>query len=303
MAGLADLFPGFESHTFKTSGAEIFARIGGDGPPLFLLHGYPQTHVMWHRVAPMLAQHFRLIIPDLRGYGASSVPESDAQHIPYSKRAMTRDIIDIAADLRHDCFFFCGHDRGARVGYRLALDHPERVKRLVLLDIVPTYDMWNRMNRDLALKTFHWPFLAQPYPWPENMVGRDPVCWLEHKLADWSGSGKLTEFDARALAHYRDFFEQPSRQHATCEDYRAGATCDLEADEADYVAGARITCPTAVFWGAKGIPSMTEGPLPIWREWCEKVEGRAIPSGHFLAEEAPDETARAILAFLTRADA
>lgn len=300
MAELADLFPGFESRRFKTRGAEIFARLGGDGPPLFLLHGYPQTHVMWHRVAPALAQHFRLIMCDLRGYGASSIPATDAQHVNFSKRAMAGDVLDIATELGYERFFLCGHDRGARVSYRLALDNPDRVERLVLLDIVPTYDMWNRLNRDLAMKTFHWSFLAQPAPWPEDVIGRNPTCWLEQKLERWSGDGRLQSFDPRALAHYRTFFEQPERLHATCEDYRAGATCDFDADETDYVAGARITCPTAVFWGARGIPSKTDGPLPIWHEWAESVEGHAINCGHFLAEEAPEETAKAILAFMTR---
>lgn len=303
MAELADLFPGFETRRFKTRDAEIFARLGGDGPPLFLLHGYPQTHVIWHLVAPELAKHFRLIICDLRGYGSSSVPPTDPEHVNYSKRAMGRDIIDIAGELGLDCFFLCGHNRGGRVGYRLALDHPDRVKRLVLLDIVPTYDMWNRLNRDLAMKTFHWSFLAQPAPWPEDVIGRNPPCWLEQCLERWSGSGRLQVFDPRAMAHYREFFEQPERLHATCEDHRAGATCDFDADEADYIAGSRITCPTAVFWGARGIPSQTEGPLPIWHEWAERVEGRAIESGHFLAEEAPDETAKAIIEFLNRRDA
>lgn len=296
---MAELFPGFESKRFKTRGAELLTRIGGEGPPLFLLHGYPQTHAMWHRVAPALAQRFRLIIPDLRGYGASSVPGSDPEHITYSKRAMAGDIVDIADQLGLREFFLCGHDRGGRVSYRLALDHPERVARLVLLDIVPTYDMWNRMNRDLALKTFHWSFLAQAHPWPEEMIGRDPASWLEHKLRLWGGTGDLSPFAPEALDAYRAFFSEPARLHATCEDYRAGATCDLAADEADYIAGARIVCPVAVFWGEKGIPSKTEKPLAIWRDWCENVQGRAIASGHFLAEENPEDTAKAILDFFS----
>jgi haloacetate dehalogenase len=298
MVELTDLFPGFETRRFKTQGAEIFARLGGEGPPLFLLHGYPQTHVMWHRVAPALSQHFRLILCDLRGYGASSIPTADAQHFSYSKRAMAQDILDIAGELGYERFFLCGHDRGARVGYRLALDYPDRVEKLTLLDIVPTYDMWNRLTRDLAMKAFHWPFLAQSFPWPEEMIGHDPAGWLNHKLALWSGDASLSAFAPEALAHYHDFFAKPERLHATCEDYRAGATCDLAADEADFVAGNRITCPVAVFWGAQGIPSNIDGPLPIWREWCEYVEGRAITSGHFMAEENPEETAKVILQFL-----
>jgi haloacetate dehalogenase len=297
---LPDLFPGFESHRFTTSGAEIFARMGGDGPPLILLHGYPQTHVMWHLVAPKLAEHFRLILCDLRGYGQSSVPPAVPDHYSYSKRAMARDVIEIADQLGFSSFFLCGHDRGGRVAYRLALDHPGRVQRLLTLDIVPTYNMWHMLTRDLALKSFHWSFLAQPYPWPEEMIGRDPVGWLDHKLALWGGSGDLSRFAPEALADYRAFFSEPERIHATCEDYRAGATYDLAADEADRAAGRRIACPTAVLWGEKGIPSEIAGPLAIWQEWCETVEGRAIDSGHFLAEEAPDDTAQAILEFFKR---
>jgi haloacetate dehalogenase len=296
---MPDLFPGFESRRFTTQGAEIFARLGGDGPPLVLLHGYPQTHVMWHLVAPKLAKHFRLIICDLRGYGASSIPPTVPDHSTYSKRAMAQDVIDIADQLGLPSFLLCGHDRGGRVSYRLALDHPSRVEKLITLDIVPTYDMWNRLTRDLALKTFHWSFLAQPSPWPEEMIGRDPVGWLDHKLALWGGTGDLSVFAPAALEAYRSFFSEPARLHATCEDYRAGATYDLAADEADRAAGRRIVCPTAVFWGDKGIPGATSGPLAIWKEWCEKVDGRPIASGHFPAEEAPDDTVRAILDLFT----
>jgi haloacetate dehalogenase len=298
MQTLPDLFPGFANRRFRTEGADIFARIGGSGPPLFLLHGYPQTHVMWHRIAPRLAERFELIVPDLRGYGASSTPPADIEHYAYSKRAMARDVIDIADRLGLARFFLCGHDRGGRVGYRLALDHAERLEKLIVLDIVPTYDMWHRLTRDLAMQTFHWTFLAQPAPWPEDIIGRDPVGWLDHKLARWGGSGDLSVFSPDALAHYRAFFAEPARIHATCEDYRAGAGYDLAADEADRALGRRLACPVAVFWGARGIPSKTSGPLAIWHDWCNDVQGRPIESGHFLAEENPDETARAILDFL-----
>jgi haloacetate dehalogenase len=299
METLPDLFPGFESRTFEAQAAQIFARIGGDGPPLFLLHGYPQTHVIWHRVAPQLAERFQLILLDLRGYGASSVPPTDAEHFNYSKRAMAQDVIDIADQLGFARFLLCGHDRGGRVGYRLALDHPTRIEKLVTLDIVPTYEMWHRMTRDLAMQTFHWSFLAQEAPWPEQIIERDPTGWLDHKLARWGGSNDLSVFAPEALAHYHAFFSEPARIHATCEDYRAGAGYDLAADEADFTAGRRIACPTAVFWGAKGIPSRTTGPLDIWQAWCDDVIGEAIPSGHFLPEENPEDTAKAMISFLT----
>jgi haloacetate dehalogenase len=297
---LPDLFPGFESRLFTTQGAEIFARVGGEGPPLFMLHGYPQTHVIWHRVAPALAQHFKLILIDLRGYGQSSIPPTVPDHSTYSKRAMARDVVEIADQLGLEHFFVVGHDRGGRVAYRLALDHPGRIEKLVTLDIVPTYDMWHRLTRNLVMKSFHWSFLAQPEPWPERMIGRNPTEWLDHKLALWGGSGDLSVFAPEALAHYRAFFSQAERLHATCEDYRAGASFDLAADEADKAAGKRIACPTAVFWGDKGIPGEIEGPLAIWRKWCDSVEGRAIACGHFLAEEAPDDTAQVILDFFRK---
>jgi haloacetate dehalogenase len=172
------------------------------------------------------------------------------------------------------------------------------VTKLVLLDIVPTYDMWNRLTPELALKTFPWSFLAQAFPWPEQMIGRDPAGWVDHKLTLWGGTGDLSIFDPQALDAYRAAFSDPARLHATCEDYRAGATCDLAADEADFIAGNRIICPTAVFWGENGIPAKADNPVPIWKEWCENITGHPIASGHFLAEENPEDTARAILDFL-----
>lgn len=297
---LPELFPGFERRTFTTRGAEIFARIGGSGAPLVLLHGYPQTHAMWHRMAPELAKHFTLVMLDLRGYGSSSVPADAPDHFSYSKRAMAQDVCDVMDTLGHRRFLVCGHDRGGRVAYRLALDAQDRVERLAVLDIVPTFDMWHRLTPQLALKTFHWTFLAQPAPWPERMIGVDPLAWLEAKVGDWNGIGGVSVFTPEALAHYRAFFAQPERLHATCEDYRAGASYDLRADEADRAAGKKIGCPVLALWGKVGIPGKTDGPLAIWRTWCDNVEGRAINCGHFLAEEAPDETLAALLPFLNR---
>jgi haloacetate dehalogenase len=282
MTDLPELFPGFESRSFRTRGADIFARLGGGGPPLVLLHGYPQTHAMWHLVAPDLAKSFSLVIPDLRGYGSSSIPGTGPDHFSYSKRAMAQDV--------------CGHDRGGRVAYRLALDEPSRVSKLAVLDIVPTYDMWHRLTPVLAMKIFHWTFLAQPEPWPEKMIGADPIGWLEDKIGSWNGSGAV--FSPEALVHYRAFFSQPERVHATCEDYRAGATYDLRADEEDRAAGRKITCPTLALWGSAGIPGKTDGPLAIWQDWCDSVRGQPISCGHFLAEEAPRETLVALLPFL-----
>jgi haloacetate dehalogenase len=296
MTELPNLFPGFEARYFHTRGAEIFARLGGEGPPLLLLHGYPQTHAMWHLLAPALAKSFSLVIPDSRGYGSSSIPGDNANHFSYSKRAMGQDVCDIMDALGHKQFLVCGHDRGGRVAYRLALDEPSRVSKLAVLDIVPTYDMWHRLTPALAMKTFHWTFLAQSAPWPERMIGADPIAWLEEKIGSWNGSGAV--FATGALAHYRAFFVQPERLHATCEDYRAGATYDLKADEEDREAGRKIACPTLALWGAAGIPGKTDGPLVIWQTWCTDIRGQAINCGHFLAEEAPAETLAALIPFL-----
>jgi len=299
-ADLADLFPGFASHWIDTSIGRIFARTGGSGPPLLLLHGYAQSNVMWHRVAPELARQFTLILPDLPGYGWSAAPRASADHEPYSKRAMARVMIELMERLGHVQFRLAGHDRGGRVAYRLALDHPGRVERLATLDIVPTYAMWHGMDRKLAMKVWHWLFLAQPYPLPEMLIGKAPVEYLDRKTASWTKTKDLSAFDERALAHYRAFFSDPSRIHATCEDYRAGQTSDLAADEHDRAQAKKIACPMLALWGSAGIPSETPGPLKIWREWAQSVDGKPIDSGHFLAEENPQATAAALLAFFAQ---
>jgi haloacetate dehalogenase len=298
MADLDDLFSSFASHWINTSSGKLFARSGGKGPPLLLLHGYAQTNVMWHKVAPALAEHFTLIIPDLPGYGWSAVPEADRDHEPYSKRAMAKVMVELMEELGHVHFGLAGHDRGGRVAYRLTLDHPGRVERLAVLDIVPTHAMWHGMDRKLAMKVWHWTFLAQPYPVPEALIGKDPIGYIDRKMASWTKAKDLSGFDPRALAHYHAFFSDPLRIRATCEDYRAGYTSDLAADEADAAAGKKITCPLLALWGAAGIPSETSGPLGIWREWATQVSGKAIDSGHFVAEENPDATAAALIEFL-----
>jgi haloacetate dehalogenase len=297
MSDLADLFPSFASKWIDTSAGKIFARTGGSGPPLLLLHGYAQSNVMWHRVAPQLAQRFTVVIPDLPGYGWSAVPKSGPGHAPYSKRAMAAAMIDVMEALGHAHFNLAGHDRGGRVAYRLALDHPGRLDKLAVLDIVPTYAMWHGMDRNLAYKIWHWTFLALPAPFPEEMIGRNPVAFLDWKMASWTKSKDLSSFDPRALAHYRAFFQDPLRIHATCEDYRAGRTTDLAHDEADRAAGNKIACPLLAIWGAAGIPSETHSPLDTWREWAADVRGFPIDSGHFLCEENPAATAKALMDF------
>jgi len=301
MPDLADLFPGFASHWIDTSKGKMFARAGGSGPPLLLLHGYTQTNVMWHRVAPELAQRFTLVIPDLPGYGWSVVPEADKDHAPYDKRSMAKVMVELMEKLGHVRFRLAGHDRGGRVAYRLALDHPGSVERMSTLDIVTTYDMWMGMDRNMAMKVWHWPFLAQPAPLPEMLIEKAPVEYLEWKMASWTKAKDLSAFDPRALDHYRAAFSDPLHIHAHCEDYRAGFAADFRNDEADREAGRMISCPLLALWGAAGIPSETGGPLEIWRQWARHVEGRAIESGHFLAEEAPDATAAALVDFFAAA--
>lgn len=294
----ADLFPGFAEHRIATDGAEIFLRTGGTGPPLLLLHGYPQSHVCWHRIAPELARHVTLVLPDLRGYGASSVPASDAGHMAYSKRAMAEDCLQVMRALGHQRFIAAGHDRGGRVAYRLALDHPEAVRALVPIDILPTAEVWRRITPERAVGAYHWAFLAQPYPLPETLIGREPMYYLEHTLKSWAGPRDLSPFSAEALAHYRALMQDPRRVHAVCEDYRAGAGIDRQLDEADLAAGPKIACPTFLLWGSDYLGRGDTSPLDIWRAWCTDVRGAAVSSGHFLAEENPQDTLAALIPFL-----
>jgi haloacetate dehalogenase len=298
MPDLADLYPGYPSQWVDTSAGKIFARTGGQGPPLLLLHGYAQTNVMWHRVAPQLAPHFSLVIADLPGYGWSAVPEADANHAPYDKRSMGNAMVELMEKLGHARFRLAGHDRGGRVAYRLALDHPGRLDKLATLDIVPTWNMWHGIDAKLAFRIWHWTFLALPAPFPEETIGRDPVAFWDRKSGPGTKGNALDKFDPRALAHYHAFFSDPLRIHATCEDYRAGHTTDLKNDDADRAAGKKITCPMLALWGAAGIPSVAEAdPLATWREWATDVRGAAIECGHYLPEENPDATSKALIEF------
>jgi haloacetate dehalogenase len=265
---------------------------------VLLLHGYPQSNVMWHRVAPALAREHALVIPDLPGYGQSDAPEAAPDHSPYTKRAMAQAMVEVMDKLGHRKFAVVGHDRGARVGYRLALDHPDRVSRLSVLDIIPTWEMWANMNAKRAMKVFHWTFLAQPYPLPEMLIGKAPLDYMEWKMLAWNGGKDNSIFDPRAFEHYRAFFAQPARLHATCEDYRAGQSTDVVIDDADVKARRKIECPVLALWGTRGIPAAGESPLDVWRRWARQVEGKAIDCGHFLAEENPDDTVAALLPFL-----
>ncbi|GAA0778781.1 alpha/beta hydrolase [Roseibium denhamense] len=290
--GKPDLFPGFDTITVETASGWIHCRTGGSGPPLLLLHGYPQSHVIWHKIAPSLAEHFRLVMPDLPGYGASDVPPISPDHGAYSKRTMAATMVELMRILSYDRFAVAGHDRGGRVAYRMALDHPEIVERLAVLDILPTYDYWNRMNRVFGLNIYHWMFLAQPAPFPEDLIAASPIRFLEHTLASWTAQKSLDCFAPEALAHTRAWFCDPDRISATCEDYRAGATIDYKHDEDDMNARRKIKPPVMVLWGTKGIAARVRDPLKVWKGWCDQAGGHAIDCGHFVPEEAPLETGK-----------
>jgi haloacetate dehalogenase len=290
------LFEGFASRTVATDGAEIHLRLGGQGSPLLLLHGYPQTSAMWHKVASALAERRTVVAADLRGYGRSAKPPSDPEHLAYAKRAMALDMVQAMATLGFDRFAVAGHDRGGRVGYRMALDHPAVVTRLAVLDIVPTEAMWRRMDRELALATYHWLFLAQPDGLPERLIGADPNWWVREKLRRWAGDPAA--FDPEALEEYVACFADPAAIHASCEDYRAGATVDDRLDAAD-LGRRRIGCPVLVLWGDDGIARRAEDPLAAWRPWCDDLRGRGVPGGHFVAEERPAETLAALEGFFS----
>lgn len=286
-------FAGFELSQITVGEVSLRVRHGGSGPPLLLLHGYPQTHMMWGQVAGELAEDFTVVAPDLRGYGDSSKPEAVPDHESYGKRAMAGDVAGLMNQFGFESFDVAGHDRGGRVAYRLALDHPQAVRRLTVLDIVPTGEVWARADQRFALGYWHWSFLARPYPVPETLIGHDPE-WF---FFDAQFGDAARYFRPEALADYIRCARNPAVVHAICEDYRAGATYDRLLDEQDHAAGRRIACPTQVLWGAEGPLGTWYDPLEIWRGWADDVTGGALDSGHFLAEEKPAETLAALRRF------
>lgn len=287
------MFAGFERKRITTSGATINLVQGGEGPPLLLLHGYPQMHVMWHKIAPRLAEDFTVVVPDLRGYGDSSKPPSDPEHATYAKRAMAQDQVEVMQQLGFETFFLAGHDRGGRVSHRLTLDHPQRVRKLATLDIIPTHKMFRIVNKDMATATYHWFFLIQPYDFPERTISAA----LESFFQTWFGRAPGAH-TPEAVAEYTRCLRDPKTIHATCEDYRAGASIDLVHDDADMAAGNKVTCPMLALWSTKGYVGRTQDVLQVWREYATNVQGQALPCGHFLPEEMPDETYAALTAFL-----
>jgi haloacetate dehalogenase len=289
-----------------TDETSIFVRTLGSGPPVLLLHGFPETHLMWRGVAPLLARRFTVVCADLRGYGRSGCPPSSepstADHAPYSKRALAQDMVMVMEKLGYARFAVAGHDRGGRVAYRLALDHPDRVERLAVLDIIPIDIAWSRANAEFALGFWPWSLLAQPEPLPERILTLAADAIIDNALHEWGSAAAA--FPPEVRAAYVEALREPAHAHAICEEYRAAASIDRDHDAADRAAGRRITCPTLALWSARGpLQSWyTEdgGPLAIWRQWCTNVNGRAMDGGHFFPEEIPEQTADALGAFFAR---
>lgn len=278
---------GFRREVMQVGDIALSVQMAGDGPPLILLHGFPQNGMCWSRVAPDFARDHRVLIPDLRGYGQSDAPPDDPGHTVYSKRQMALDIVGLMQACNLARADILGHDRGARVAYRLALDHPDRVGRLGIIEIAPTADYWANWGADLAMAAYHWTFLAQPFPLPERMINADPVAYIDWTLASWTGDGTLAPFPAAALDAYRAQARDPDRIHAMCADYRAGATSDRAHDEADQAAGRKIAAPLRFLWGRNGFPARTGDPAGIWRRWADTVSDQSCDSGHFVMEENP----------------
>ena len=291
---MSALFPGFTVENVATSGTTIHTLRAGSGPPLLLLHGHPQTHVAWHKIAARLARHFTVVLTDLRGYGDSGKPDGGERSVHYSPRAMARDQVEVMRHFGFERFSVAGHDRGGRVAHRMALDSPDAIARIAVLDIAPTQTMYERTDRAFATKYVWWFFQIQPYPLPEHLIGLDPAFYLRSHLTNQNKTpGALTD---EALAEYLRCYT-PETIHAACEDYRAAAGVGFELDVADSIAGRRVRAPLLALWGAKGVVGALYDVLETWREKATDVRGEAFPCGHLLAEEEPDRTYDALTAF------
>jgi haloacetate dehalogenase len=293
------MFAGFDAKTVTVDETSIFVRTGGFGPPLLLLHGFPETHVMWRDIAVVLAQHFSVVAADLRGYGQSGCPASGVDHAAYSKRAMAREMVQVMGALGFDRFVVAGHDRGGRVAYRMALDHPETVSKLAVLDIIPTAAAWDRADARLALAFWPWSLLAQPEPLPERLLAAAPDAVVDNAIAGWGSAPDA--FPAEVREAYIEALRDPVHIHAICEEYRAAAGIDREHDAQDQADGRRIKCPLLALWSGEGglenWYAREGGPLAIWRQWADSVEGGPVQGGHFFPEENPKDTAGALSKF------
>ena len=289
------MFEGFTQKRVRANGVEINTMINGNGPPLLLLHGYPQSHLIWHRVAPELAKQYTVVTTDLRGYGASEKPAGLADHSNYSKREMAKDQREVMRELGFDSFYLCGHDRGARVSHRLAIDHPDAVKRVMLLDISPTLAMYEQTTMDFARSYWWWFFLIQPTPFPESMIAGAPEIYLQKKIG-WGHAG-MSAFTAETYAAYLSYVSDPATMHAMCEDYRAAATIDLEHDRADRATERKIACPVNVLWGEHGVVNRCFKPLEDWKVVASDVRGRTLPCGHYIPEEVPEALLQEMVQF------
>jgi haloacetate dehalogenase len=290
------MFENFTRTEIKTSGARILTVYGGKGPPLLLLHGNPFSHLSWHKFAPRLAEEFTVVATDLRGYGDSEKPPGAPDHSNYSFRAMAGDQLEVMAALGHDRFYAAGHDRGARVLHRMCLDHPDKVARAAILDIIPQHHLLNNVTRAWGTFSWHWFFMIQPYDFPERLMSAEPDFFIEKKLAKTAQG--LSFFDPRALAEYKRYFRNPATVHAMCEDYRATHGVDLDMDTKDFATGRKIACPVLLLWGATGGVGRNHDAEQIWRRYASDIRGaKALPCGHYLSEEAPEETYKELREF------
>ena len=287
------MFERFERKRIETKGEAVNLVVGGNGPPLLLLHGYPQTHVMWHKIAPRLSEDFSVVAADLRGYGDSGKPAGDPEHFNYSKRAMAQDLVEAMDILGFRTFFLAGHDRGARVSHRLTKDHPDRVLKLATLDIIPTHRMFQIVNKEMASNTYHWFFLIQPHDFPERVIGADADYFIRSSFQRFQNWEKI--FPPEALEEYLRCSTDPATIHAICEDYRAGASIDLVHDEEDF--SNKVTCPHLALWSDRGYVGRSQDVVGVWADYSTNVRGHSMPSGHYIAEELPDETYQELKTF------